>query len=53
VSDRGVFVTLDPRLATRFTSAFPAGMVIQRMGLVEAIESVTHFLGLASGTERT
>jgi ATP-dependent DNA helicase DinG len=53
VSDRGVFVTLDPRLATRFTSAFPAGMAIQRMGLVEAIESVTHFLGLASGTERT
>jgi ATP-dependent DNA helicase DinG len=53
VSDRGMFVTLDPRLATRFTSAFPAGMAIQRMGLVEAIESVTHFLGLASGTERT
>jgi len=52
VSDRGVFVTLDPRLATRFTSAFPAGMAIQRMELVEAIESVTCFLGLASGTER-
>ncbi|MGH6874200.1 MAG: helicase C-terminal domain-containing protein, partial [Aestuariivirgaceae bacterium] len=51
-SDRGVFVILDPRLATRFTTAFPPGIAIQRMGLVEAIEPVTDFLGLAPGAER-
>jgi ATP-dependent DNA helicase DinG len=42
--DRGCFVVLDPRLATRFGTAFPKGVVIERMGLVEAIDSVSGFL---------
>jgi ATP-dependent DNA helicase DinG len=46
-SDRGVFAVLDPRLASRFTTAFPAGVTLKRVGLVEAIESVAEFLALA------
>jgi ATP-dependent DNA helicase DinG len=46
-SDRGVFVVLDPRLASRFTTAFPPGVSLKRVGLVEAIESVAEFLALA------
>ena len=46
-NDRGVFVVLDSRLATRFTTAFPDGLEIQRMGLVEAIEATRDFLGPA------
>ncbi len=38
--DRGTFVILDPRLATRFTTAFPPGVIISRLGLVDAIEAV-------------
>ena len=38
--DRGSFVILDPRLASRFTTAFPPGVRISRVGLVEAIEMV-------------
>ena len=38
--DRGTFVILDPRLATRFTTAFPPGVSIQRLGLVEAIDAL-------------
>jgi ATP-dependent DNA helicase DinG len=45
-SDRGVFVVLDPRLASRFTTAFPPGVMLKRLGLVEAIESVGEFLAL-------
>ena len=41
--DRGCFVILDPRLATRFTTAFPAGIQIDRVGLVDAIEIVRKF----------
>jgi ATP-dependent DNA helicase DinG len=41
--DRGTFVILDPRLATRFTTAFPPGVTISRLGLVEAIEAVKEF----------
>ena len=48
ISDRGVFVVLDARLASRFTTAFPDGVAIKRMGLVEAIESVAEFLPLAA-----
>lgn len=39
--DSGSFVILDPRLASRFTTAFPPGVAISRVGLVEAIEMVT------------
>ncbi|MEM7424797.1 MAG: ATP-dependent DNA helicase [Pseudomonadota bacterium] len=42
--DRGVFVVLDSRLATRFTTAFPVGVEIERTGLVEAIEATREFL---------
>ena len=41
--DRGTFVILDPRLATRFTTAFPPGVPITRLGLVEAIDAVKGF----------
>ncbi len=41
--DRGCFVILDPRLATRFTTAFPAGIQIDRVGLVDAIDLVKQF----------
>jgi ATP-dependent DNA helicase DinG len=38
--DRGSFVILDSRLASRFATAFPPGVPLARMGLVEAIEAV-------------
>ena len=38
--DRGAFVILDPRLATRFTTAFPPGIRVDRVGLAEAVEMV-------------
>ena len=41
--DRGCFVVLDPRLASRFATAFPEGVAIERMGLVDAIGIVTSF----------
>ena len=41
--DRGCFVMLDARLASRFATAFPPGLVIERMGLVDAIEAVKGF----------
>ena len=48
--DRGVFVMLDPRLPTRFCTAFPPGMTVARLGLVEAIEATAGFLGQAGGS---
>jgi ATP-dependent DNA helicase DinG len=42
--DRGCFVVLDPRLASRFCTAFPPGMKIERVGLVDAIDMVKAFL---------
>ncbi len=42
-TDRGCFVILDPRLASRFATAFPPGVIIERMGLVDAIEAVKGF----------
>jgi ATP-dependent DNA helicase DinG len=41
--DRGCFVVLDPRLASRFCTAFPPGMRIERVGLVDAIDMVRDF----------
>jgi ATP-dependent DNA helicase DinG len=38
--DRGSFVILDSRLASRFTAAFPPGVQLSRVGLVDAIELV-------------
>jgi ATP-dependent DNA helicase DinG len=42
--DRGVFVVLDSRLASRFATAFPPAVRVERMGLVDAIEAVGSFL---------
>jgi ATP-dependent DNA helicase DinG len=41
--DRGCFVILDPRLASRFSTAFPQSLKIERMGLVDAIDAVANF----------
>ena len=41
--DRGCFVVLDARLASRFASAFPPGLLIERLGLVDAIHAVKGF----------
>ena len=43
--DRGIFVVLDPRLASRFATAFPPGISLSRLGLVDAIERVKEFVG--------
>lgn len=45
-TDRGCFVILDPRLASRFATAFPPGVAIERLGLVDAIDRVRGFLTL-------
>ena len=42
--DRGVFVMLDPRLASRFHTAFPEGVPIIRCGLAEAVRATRTFL---------
>jgi ATP-dependent DNA helicase DinG len=43
--DRGVFVILDPAAPTRLFSSLPPGVTLERVGLVEAIEATTAFLG--------
>jgi ATP-dependent DNA helicase DinG len=42
--DRGVFVLLDRRTPTRLLSAFPPGVVVQRLGLAEAAAETRMFL---------
>ncbi len=42
--DKGVFVMLDAAAPTRLFSSLPAGVAIERMGLVEAIEATAAFL---------
>ena len=42
-TDTGVFIMLDNRLPTRLTSAFPADVEVQRMGLADTIASVRQF----------
>jgi ATP-dependent DNA helicase DinG len=42
--DRGVFIVLDSRLASRFATAFPPAVAVERMGLVEALDAVGSFL---------
>lgn len=42
-SDKGCFVMLDARMASRFSTAFPAGLPVERVGLVEAIDIVKDF----------
>ncbi len=43
-SDRGVFVVLDRQTPTRLLSAFPAGVVVRRVGLQQAAEETRAFL---------
>jgi ATP-dependent DNA helicase DinG len=43
--DKGVFVMLDPASPTRLFSGLPPGVELQRVSLVEAIETVAGFLG--------
>jgi ATP-dependent DNA helicase DinG len=43
--DRGVFVMLDAAAPTRLFAGLPEGVELQRVGLVEAIETVKRFLG--------
>jgi ATP-dependent DNA helicase DinG len=42
--DHGIFVLLDPRLPTRLCGAFPPGVAVQRIGLVQAVEQTRAFL---------
>ncbi|MGI9483556.1 MAG: ATP-dependent DNA helicase [Hyphomicrobiales bacterium] len=51
-TDKGVFVVLDPRLASRFATAFPNDIEIKRVGLVEAIEDIGEFLTPALAANR-
>ncbi|MBV9509299.1 MAG: ATP-dependent DNA helicase [Caulobacteraceae bacterium] len=47
--DRGGFVMLDPATPTRLFSSLPAGVGLERVGLVEAIGTVAGFVGKAAG----
>ncbi len=42
--DRGVFVMLDGRMASRFLTAFPAAVPVKRTGLAQAITETARFL---------
>ena len=42
--DKGVFVMLDAAAPTRLFSSLPEGVILQRVGLVEAIEATAVFL---------
>lgn len=43
-TDRGVFVLLDPMMPSRLCTAFPPGVEVARVGLVEAVTMVRAFL---------
>ena len=43
-SDRGVFVILDARTPSRLLSGLPDGVVVERLGLADAIAGVRQFL---------
>ncbi len=45
--DRGVFVLLDAAAPTRLFASLPPGVEIERMGLAEAVEAVSGFLGVS------
>jgi ATP-dependent DNA helicase DinG len=50
-SDQGVFVLLDRQAPTRLMSAFPAGVVVRRVGLAEAVAQTAAFLGTQASEE--
>ncbi|MEK7801649.1 MAG: ATP-dependent DNA helicase, partial [Pseudomonadota bacterium] len=43
-TDRGVFVMLDSAIPTRLMDAFPEGVIIERIGIAEAIQKSKEFL---------
>jgi ATP-dependent DNA helicase DinG len=43
-NDKGIFVILDSALPSRLLGAFPEGVNIDKIGLVDAIENVSDFL---------
>ena len=43
-TDRGVFVLLDRRMPSRFASAFPRGVAVERVGLAAAVAATGAFL---------
>ena len=47
--DRGVFVLLDSRFPSRMHGAFPDDVVVERVGLAEAVASTRAFVGSADG----
>ena len=46
-ADRGVFALLDRQAPSRLLSAFPAGVVVRRVGLAQAVAETREFLGTA------
>jgi ATP-dependent DNA helicase DinG len=44
-----VFVLLDRQTPSRLLSAFPAGVVVRRIGLAQAVAEVRGFLGEDAG----
>ena len=46
-TDRGVFVLLDRQTPSRLLSAFPAGVVVRRLGLAEVVRETREFLNSA------
>ena len=44
--DRGVFVMLDRSLPSRLLGAFPEGVEVKRIGLLEAIAETRGFLAV-------
>jgi ATP-dependent DNA helicase DinG len=43
--DRGIFSILDRALPSRLLPAFPPGVPVRRLGLVEAVDETIRFLG--------
>ena len=41
--DRGIFVLLDPMMPSRLYGAFPEGVVVERMGLAQAVDLAQGF----------
>ena len=52
-TDKGVFVMLDGATPTRLLSAFPEDVIIERLGLAEAIRKTRDFLALTSQEDMT
>jgi len=51
-SDRGVFVLLDRQTPSRLLSCFPAGVLVRRVGLAEAVGETAAFLAADPGGQK-